>query len=347
MPHSLTLTDQQRGWRITDPILRLRDLATGRLYPLPDPGSHGTGSILGAADGPLQLHDPTGRISRQHAHLAWDGAHWMLRDLDSKNGLWIDGIRRREAELSPGLELGLGGLILLVESAALLRLHSLVTRLLGWGEAHRRDADRALSSLRRAAHLHASLILCGEGDLVPIARRLHRETLGAHRPFITCGPGDRALPLLRRAGDGTLCLSAAEPPRDLAATIDALRTTSSLARLVTCTPAAGDASPIGALLGPTAWLELPPLAARPDELPRLLAEAAADAAAELARPFAPLRTGDLAQLASLRFAGLADLHDTARRLVVLRLLGVTAGATHLGITHGALSRWARRRGLGT
>ena len=118
MPELPTLTDQQRGWRITDPILRLRDLATGRLYPLPDPRTHG-GSLLGAAAGPQQLHDPTGRLSRQHAHLAWNGARWLLRDLDSKNGLWIDGVRRREAELAPGLELGLGGLVLLVESADL------------------------------------------------------------------------------------------------------------------------------------------------------------------------------------------------------------------------------------
>lgn len=347
MPDSPTLTVQQPGWRIADPLLRFRDLATGRLYPLPDPGSHGGNVVLGSADGPLQLHDPTGRLSRQHAHLAWDGTRWIVRDLDSKNGVWIDGIRRREAELSPGLELGVGGLILLAESAGLLRLHALVARLIGWSEPHRRDTDRALVGLRRAAHLHASLILCGEGDLVPIARRLHRETLGEHRPFIVCGPGDRALPLLRRTGDGTLCLAADEPPGDLAAVVGALRTTASLARLVTCTPAPGDASPAGAILGPTAWLELPPLAERADELPRLLAEAAAEAAAELVQPFAPLRTGDLAQLASLHFDGLADLHDTARRLVVLRLLGVTAGAAHLGITHGALSRWARRRGLGT
>lgn len=345
MPDSPTITDQQRGWRISDPILRLRDLETDRLYPLPTPDGGGGGSILGTAPGPLQLHDPSGRLSHQHAHLAWDGERWLLRDLDSKNGLWIDGVRRRSAELAPGLEIRLGGLTFLAESAELLRLHALVARLIGWSTACRVDVDRALQSLRRAAHLHASLILCGEGDLAPLAHRLHRETLGAHRPFVAAGPGDPALRQLARAGDGTLCISTAALPGDLAGAIAALRTSTSLARLVICAQAAADASSLCALAGPTAWIALPPLAARADELPRLLAEVAAEAAAELARPFAPLRTGDLELLASLPFDGLADLHDAARRLTVLRILGVSAGAAHLGINHGALSRWARRRGL--
>jgi len=50
---------------------------------------------------------------------------------------------------------------------------------------------------------------------------------------------------------------------------------------------------------------------------------------------------------ALRLAGLADIEDTARRLVALRTLGVTEGGQRLAITHGALSRWAKRRGLRT
>ena len=340
-----TITDQQRGWRIIDPVVRLRALETGELYPLPDP-SRQPEVVLGSDDASsLQLHDPTGLVSHRHAYLAWDGRRWALRDLESKNGLWIDGVRRRSVELCPGVEVRIGGLTILAESTELLRLRALVARLLGWSDDRRHEIDRALRGLRDAALLRAALVLCGEGDLVPIARRLHRETLGADRPFLACGPQDRARVLLRRARDGTLCASAREPPPDLIEAIDTALTTPCAARLAIHAPDARDASPLGLHLGPTVWLELPPLLGRRAELPRLVFEAAEDAAAQLGRSFAPLRAGDAAQLARAPFEGLADLHEAARRLVALRALGTSAGAAWLGITHGALSRWARRRGL--
>lgn len=341
-----TITDRRRGWRILDPVHRLRALETDELYMLPDPRERGE-SILGTDDASsLRLRDPSHRLSREHAYLAWDGERWTMRDLQSKNGLWIDGVRRKTAELVPGIEVGLGGLTLLAESAGLLQLRALTARLIGWSDDRRREVDRALRGLRDAAQLRASLVLCGEGDLAPIAHRLHRETLGSQRPFVTCARGDRALELLERAGDGTLCVPVLDPPEDLLDAINALVTTS-LARLVLCAPDARDVSPLGVLLGPTIWIELPSLLARRPEIPRILVEAAEDAAADLEQPFASLRTGDVEQLAAEPFEGLADVHEAARRLVALRTLGISSGATRLGISHTALSRWARRRGLST
>jgi len=46
-------------------------------------------------------------------------------------------------------------------------------------------------------------------------------------------------------------------------------------------------------------------------------------------------------------ATLAELEEMARRLVAIRNWGVTHGAERLGITHGALSRWAQRRKIPT
>lgn len=345
MPTSPTTTDQRRSWRIIDPVLQLRALETGELYPLPDPRDAGEPVVGADESSTLQLHDPYGRVSHRHAQLTWDGERWTIRDVESKNGIWIDGVRRKSAELVPGLEIGLGGLTLLAESADLLQLRALVERLIGWSTEQRYEVDRALRGLRDAALLRASLVLCGEGELAPIVHRLHDETLGADRPFIECGPGDRALERLHRAGDGTLYVSATEPPAGLAAATHALHTTASAARLVLCAPQARHAWPLGTLLGPTVWIELPPLATRRDEIPRILGEAAHDAAIELAQPFAPLRAGDLERLAKDTFDGLAGAHEAARRLVVLRTLGTSAGAARLGITHGALSRWAGRRGL--
>src|SRR5262245_42112097 len=126
----------QRGWRIVDPVVRLRALETDELYPLPDP--------RGA---PRERGAP---LLGAHASLAWDGERWWLRE-QGGGGLWIDGVHRRTAALVPGLELRLGGLTLLAESAELLALRALVARLIGWSGEQRREVDRALCGLRDAA----------------------------------------------------------------------------------------------------------------------------------------------------------------------------------------------------
>src|SRR5690349_5159319 len=36
---------------------------------------------------------PDGKASRQHCEFFWRGGEWYLRDLDSRNGVLIDGVR--------------------------------------------------------------------------------------------------------------------------------------------------------------------------------------------------------------------------------------------------------------
>ena len=54
-------------------------------------------SIGRAADAALRLDHPS--VSRVHAELRFDGAHWQLHDPGSKNGSFVDGIRVRQATL--------------------------------------------------------------------------------------------------------------------------------------------------------------------------------------------------------------------------------------------------------
>jgi hypothetical protein len=54
--------------------------------------------------------------------------------------------------------------------------------------------------------LRAALVLRGEGDLAPIARRLHAHALGSSRPFIVCKSTDDGLASLQAAEHGTLCI---------------------------------------------------------------------------------------------------------------------------------------------
>jgi hypothetical protein len=66
------------------------------------------------------------------------------------------------------------------------KLRAFLARILGW--SNERAVELALRSLALALNHRATLVLCGEGDMVPIAWALHRRTLGPDRPFIVCDP---------------------------------------------------------------------------------------------------------------------------------------------------------------
>ena len=55
----------------------------------------------------LVLADDT--VSRRHAELRVEDGRWLLRDLGSSNGTWVNGRRVIEAEVRPGDLLHLGG----------------------------------------------------------------------------------------------------------------------------------------------------------------------------------------------------------------------------------------------
>jgi pSer/pThr/pTyr-binding forkhead associated (FHA) protein len=55
----------------------------------------------------LVLADDT--VSRRHAELRAEDGRWIVRDLDSSNGTWVNGRRVIEAEVRPGDVLHLGG----------------------------------------------------------------------------------------------------------------------------------------------------------------------------------------------------------------------------------------------
>jgi hypothetical protein len=55
----------------------------------------------------LVLADAT--VSRRHAELRIEDGRWLLRDLGSSNGTWVNGRRVFEAEVRPGDTVHLGG----------------------------------------------------------------------------------------------------------------------------------------------------------------------------------------------------------------------------------------------
>jgi hypothetical protein len=331
------------GWTIKDPVIRFRVLGSARVFDLAASDRWMLGS---APDCSLQLEDPAGRVSRRHAVAAREGDLWTMHDLGSTNGLRLNREERRSFQLAPGDEIELGGITLLAESRRSLALHDLLRRWLGWSMARLGEVDRALCEVRDMAHLRAALILRGAGALAGVARRLHRIVLG-EQPFVMLGPADSGLQALDRAIGGMLCVDAGGLPRDMRLVVANLRMPDTRVRLVVCADSSEPAAGVAAMLSRIATISIPPIAEREHEIERLLEAYGADAVEELGADILGFRPHDLERVRASGVATLDEIEDAARRLVALRNWGVSGGAKRLGITHGALSRWARRRKLPT
>lgn len=55
-------------------------------------------------------------ISRNHAEITWDGANWSIKDLNSTNGLYLNGARISQQIIKSGDQIGVGQTWLKVES---------------------------------------------------------------------------------------------------------------------------------------------------------------------------------------------------------------------------------------
>ena len=304
----------------------------------------------------LPLHDPTGRVSRLHACLVRDNTtRWLLHDLGSKNGTRLNGARCHKIELEPGDEIGIGGLTLIAESSRSVALRGFLSRLLGWRGERIQVVDHALRSIRMAATRRTALVLHGDGDLVPIARAIHRRAFGVDRPFIVCDPRrhqssatirspenyETGMPAFAAATGGSLCVRSLRLPKDFSSVVTALRNPNSKVRLVICAQKPEDWKEY--LPAPIA---VPPLTSRLDELDQIIMEYAEDAIAELRTP----RTGflppdrDWVRLHSA--SSLPDIEKATLRLVAIReSRNLSAAAARLGMAPVSLSRWIGRRKL--
>jgi hypothetical protein len=114
-------------------------------------------------------------------------------------------------------------------------LRGYLGRLLGW--ANTGAIEHALRSIDLAREHRAQLVLCGQGDLVPLAYGLHRRAFGIDAPFIVCDPrrGDtpatvrspanlaNAAAAFEAAAGGSLCIRRRRPPHDFSSLVTRLR----------------------------------------------------------------------------------------------------------------------------
>jgi hypothetical protein len=345
------------GWRINDEVTQLREWASERVHPLPL--RRGDTWTIGSANGCwLRLEDPELRVSRKHAQLTYEPPEgWTLADLQSKNGLLLDGTPRVSFPLKPGAEVAIGGITLIAESPLLCVLRDVLARLIGWSAERRADVDVALRAVRRAATLHEPLLLSAAAGHRSIATLLHRHVIGTDRPFIVCErrkpvpkrTGQKAAPVraattyerglvaLAAATGGTLVVWKNRLPEDFNKVLLALRAPNPRVLLVLCsqTPPQGPET--------ATQLVVPSLAGRSRELRRIIDECAAEAVAELGGALTPDDRRWIEQQAKT----FAAIQTATRRLIALRAAGcsVKRAAKQLGIAHGTLSVWVARRDL--
>jgi pSer/pThr/pTyr-binding forkhead associated (FHA) protein len=344
-------------WLITDSPTHFREWDAGRIHELPAvlaPMDHNY--TIGAADDCwLQLRDPTGRVSRHHARLTHDcEGRLVVSDLRSKNGVTLDGARQTLVPVVPAVELGIGGITLIVESPLLRELRELLARWIGWSDERR--LNLAVRSVRMAVTRRESLRLCGGDDrpsLLSVARLLHLRTIGPDRPFVISArrPSkktnrqrwatykgvpryENGLEALAAANGGTLCIGP-KPPRDLAQVMEAHRDPKSRVQLIVCSLARQH----DPLIAP---IVLPPMAERAHELDRIIDAYAVDAGAP---PEATLSAEARAVIRRQESRTLAKIEEATQRYVANELYGTTRAAELLGRAHSSISEWLARRTL--
>ena len=345
-------------WSFDDSVMHLREWGTDTLHVLPPPSATGVVelSIGSAATCALQVHDLTGHISRLHARLVQHSAtKWLLYDLASKNGIRLGGARCSQVELQAGDEISIGGVTLIAESRRSIELREFLARLLGWRRERIQVIDHAVRSIRRAATGRTALVLCGDGDLVPIARAIHRRTFGADRPFIVCDPRrhqskattrspenyQTGMSAFEAAKGGSLCVRNLRLPKDFDTVIAALRAPNPPVRLVVCARTTEECE--GYLAIP---IIIPPLSTRPDELVQIITEYAEDAVAALAASHPGFLPADRDWVRTHSASSLPDIEKATFRLVALRASrNISAAAARLGMAPVSLSRWIGRRKL--
>jgi hypothetical protein len=342
------------GWSMDDAIVRLREWGTDRVHMLPPAGE----ALIGTAEGcQIQLEDRTGHVSRRHARVWREPERWMIEDAGSKNGIRLDGARvgHGVSSIEPGLEIGIGGLTLLAESARLIALRGFLARVLGWTSEQAVVVDQALRSIRMAAAQRVGLVLSGDAELVAIAHSIHRCALGPDRPFIACDPRRRTsresvravenhtqgMVALQAARGGSLCVWSSRLPRDFSQVLRKLREPDTRVQLVCCSTKRDSSD--GLLTTP---IDLPPLARRSGELPRIIDEYARDAIAELGATPAAFTKQDHAWVTEHAATSLGEIEKATLRLTAIRMSGTFGrAAARLGMSHVALSRWIGRRQL--
>ena len=151
---------------------------------------HGLITVGSLDDNNLVIKDDT--VSRYHAQIIQQDDFYLIRDLDSTNGTWINQVRIKEAYLSPGCLLRFGNAEFIFqpldEEVAVEPLNEEKFGDIIGGNVKMREI---YGILEKIAPTNATVVIEGEtgtGKEV-IAHTLHKLSLRARKPFVVfdCG----------------------------------------------------------------------------------------------------------------------------------------------------------------
>ncbi|TMQ13373.1 MAG: FHA domain-containing protein [Deltaproteobacteria bacterium] len=343
-------------------LLHLREWATDKVHRLPEPAT--SELVIGSESSvDFQIVAPNRRVSRRHARLVCTQDGWHIEDLGSRNGVRYDGWLpppgpgRVQYQLLPGMEIGIGGIILVVENETFVRLRSYLARILGWDSARQVGVDLAMRAVRAAFEKCAPrLEIVSPDDLVAVARQIHLRISPPDAPFVVCGkctraPDDslqltavkRASAALPLAHGGTVCVRTTELPTDYRAVQQALETSDSIQSYV-CATTVPVLPPAHRVVVP---IVVPELAARaPSDLGKIIQEYALDACRGFGASASMLSEREQACVVDRDATSFADIESATRRIVAFRTFGnVHQAAPHVGLSHVGLGKWLKGRGL--
>jgi len=340
-------------WSITDEIVRFRLWGSGRLFSLPKDKRE---FFVGAAESSeIRLNDPKGFCSGKHARVyRGEGGQWFVHNL-SKNGTWVNEERRDEPfEAHAGMEIRFGSITLIAESARLIALRGLLSRMIGCKEDRTKTVDLALRRLYMAATHRTPIVLCSPSDPVALAYSIHRVAFGADRPFVVCNPRRketsetvrsatnvaRATEALSAAVGGSMCIVAGRIPSDFDEAFERLDDPGLRVQLIVCSTKVLNGKPYR-----TKPIVVPPVSERSDELPLIVDEYAGDALAELGgRREYHYKPADRSWVVAEESRSLSTIQTATLRLVALRMTGnITRAAMRLGMARASLKGWIGRR----
>lgn len=373
------------SWSVRDDVVQLRVRGTERIYPLPRLGGQepAPSAHWFVGSGPqcaLQLEDPTGLTAPRHAVLIRHEGRWIMVALGAQHELADNpsapamepataqaapALTLPGVQLDPGIELVVGGLVLIAESAELLRLRGFLARLLGaeGRPGHSRRAgtapgaldervavvDEALRQLRLAQTSQVPLVLRGDEDLPALAHELHRRVHGDARPFMTyCelhqlfqAGADRRVPRFVEARDaveaargGTLCLMTSRLPSDFEALCEEYALMfGTQTQVIIC----DDAARIDDIASDA--IVVPPMSSRSSSLFQVVHDLELEAmqALELA---GPVHVDDIGWILCHSASSVMQISQAAQRLAALRKTGsLFEAAELLGMEPASLRRW--------
>ena len=146
----------------------------------------GTQAVIGS-DPSAQVQIPVNAVSRRHAEIVWEGGRWIIRDLNSRNGLLIDGARVSQVDLEPTHEIRAGDAIFkFVDRDADALSGYRIDGVMVGGKRRRAQSgtelvggfqiDHIASDMERIAQTPLSVMVLGESGTGKevVARELHR-----------------------------------------------------------------------------------------------------------------------------------------------------------------------------